>query len=58
VTVAFGVPVKVTVALPPEQIVALAEIVTVGKGKTVIVTEPDAGLVQTVVPPVAMLTNV
>lgn len=39
-TVAFGVPVKVTVALPPGQTVALAAIATVGSGKTVITMEP------------------
>ena len=44
VTVAFGVPVKVTVAELPEQTeVSLAEIETVGGGTTVIVTDPVAG---------------
>jgi hypothetical protein len=40
VTVAFGVPVKVTVAAPPEQIVAFAAIDTIGSGRTVMVTDP------------------
>ena len=38
VTTAFGVPVKVTVADCPEQIVVFAEIVAVGSGNTVTVT--------------------
>ena len=38
VTVAFGVPVKVTVALLPEQIVVLAATATVGDGNIVMVT--------------------
>lgn len=57
-TTAFGVPVKVTVALPPEQTVAFAAIVTVGGGKTVITTVPLAGKVQEGVPEVATLTKV
>jgi hypothetical protein len=56
--VAFGVPVKVTVALPPEQTVVLEAIVTVGGGITVMVTVPLAGWLQLGVPDVAMLTNV
>lgn len=43
VTVEFGVPVKVTVAFPPEQIVAFDEIDTTGIGRTVIVIEPVCG---------------
>jgi hypothetical protein len=58
VIVAFGVPVNVTVAVPPEQTVALAEIVAVGGGTTVIVIVPVAGAVQLGVPDVATLTNV
>jgi hypothetical protein len=58
VTVAFGVPVNVTVAVPPEQIVALADIATVGGGTTVMVIVPVTGRVQTGVPDVAMLTSV
>jgi hypothetical protein len=58
VTVAFGVPVKVTVAVPPEHIVAFEAIVTVGGGITVIVTVPTAGWVQLGVPEVKTLTNV
>jgi hypothetical protein len=58
VTVAFGVPVKLTVALPPEQMVVFDAMAAVGNGKTVIVTVPAAGLVQTGVPLVAALTNV
>jgi hypothetical protein len=56
--VAFGVPVKVTVALPPVQTVALSLIDTVGGGTTVIVTEPVAGAGQLGVPDVATLTKV
>ena len=58
VTVAFGVPVNVTVALWPEQTVALAEMVTVGGGTTVIVTDPVTGALQLGVPEVATLTKV
>lgn len=50
VTTAFGVPVKVTVADWPEHIVALAEIVSVGGGMTVITTEPATGCEQLGVP--------
>ena len=57
-TTAFGVPVKVTVALCPEQTVALEAMVTVGGGKTVMVIEPVAGALQPGVPDVATLTNV
>ena len=57
-TVAFGVPVKVTVALWPEHTVVLEEIATVGGGTTVMVTVPVAGCVQLGVPAVATLTNV
>ena len=55
---AFGVPVKVIVALCPEQTVAFAEMVTVGGGTTVIVTEPVTGALQLGVPDVAILTSV
>jgi hypothetical protein len=58
VTIAPGVPVKVTVALPPEQIVALPEIVTVGGGITVMVTDPVVGCEQLGAPEVATLTSV
>ena len=58
ITVAFGVPVKVIVALAPEQTVALADIAAVGGGITVIVIVPATGCVQLGVPDVAMLTNV
>ena len=43
VTMALAVPVNVTVALCPEQTVAFAEIVTIGVGRTVIVTLPVIG---------------
>ena len=55
---AFGVPVKVTVALEPEQIVAFDEMAAVGSGKTVIVTEPVCGWLHIGVPDVAALTKV
>jgi hypothetical protein len=43
-TVEFGVPVNVTVALLPRQTTEVVDdIVTTGSGKTVIVTEPDTG---------------
>ena len=58
VTIAFGVPVKVTVAKPPEQIVAFADIVAVGGGITVIVTVPVKGRLQLGVVADEMLTNV
>ena len=51
-------PVSVTVAFPPEQIVVLEAIVTVGGGTTVIVTLPFAGALQLGVPDVAILTKV
>ena len=38
VTVAFGVPVKVTVPLEPEHNVKFEDILTVGSGSTVITT--------------------
>ena len=57
-TVAFGVPVNVIVAGPPEQTVALAAMATIGGGMTVIVIVPDAGNEQLGVPAVATLTNV
>jgi hypothetical protein len=55
--VAFAVPVKVTVALCPEQIVWFAAIVTTGAGITVITTDPVSGWLQLGVPEVAPLTN-
>ena len=57
-TVAFGVPVNVTVALAPKQIVALDEIDAVGGGITVIVTVPLAGTLQPGEPVVATLMSV
>lgn len=57
-TVAFGVPVNVTVALPPEQTVALALMPAVGNGATVMVIVPVAGAEQPGVPEVATLTSV
>jgi hypothetical protein len=47
---AFGVPVKVTVALAPIQIVLLDAIVAVGNGVTVIVALPVCGWLQLVYP--------
>ncbi|RYD94101.1 MAG: hypothetical protein EOP50_10050, partial [Sphingobacteriales bacterium] len=58
VTVAFGVPVKVTVADPFGQTLALLLMVTVGGGITVIVIEPETGAVQLVGPAEVMLTSV
>jgi hypothetical protein len=55
---ALGVPVKVTVALAPIQIVLLDAIVAVGKGVTVMVALPVCGWLQLGVLEVAMLTNV
>ena len=55
---ALGVPVNVTVALCPEQMVALDAIVTVGGGTTVMVMLPVAGALQLGVPEVATLTKV
>ena len=57
VTVALGVPVKVTVALPPEQTVTFEAIEAVGNGKTVIVAELVAGWLQLGVPADATLTK-
>ena len=57
VTVAFGVPVKVTVAPEPEQMVVFAAIDTTGSGKIVMVILPETGCIQVGVPPVATLTN-
>jgi hypothetical protein len=57
VTVAFGVPVKVTVALCPEQMVVLAAIVTVGGGIMVMVTVPVIGWLHPGVPLLATLTR-
>lgn len=58
VTMAFGVPVKVTVAGCPEQMVWFEAMVTVGGGITVITTDPVAGPLQLGVPEDMMLTNV
>ena len=57
VTIALGVPVKVTVALSPEQIVTFEAIVTTGKGKTVITKLPVCNWLQLGVPDVATLTK-
>jgi hypothetical protein len=56
-TAALGVPVNVTVALAPEQIVAFEEIETIGNGSMVITTEPVCGKTQLGTPPVAILTK-
>jgi hypothetical protein len=58
VTVAFGVPVNVTDAVCPEQIVWLAAIVAVGTGRIAMVTAPAAGAEQDGVPDAATLTKV
>ena len=50
VTVAFGVPVKVTEVLEFAQIVVLPLIVTVGTGSTVMVIVPDWGWLHVGVP--------
>lgn len=55
---AFGVPVKVTVADCPAQIVWSEAMETVDVGKTVIVTVPVIGWLQPGVPEVAALTKV
>lgn len=55
---ALGVPLNVTVAEPPEQMVAFAAIVAVGGGKTVMVIIPETGCVQLGVPEVVILTKV
>ena len=57
VTTAFGVPVKLTVPVVPEQIV-FAVTLAVGKALTVIVTLPLAVLLQTGVVALATLTKV
>ena len=44
-------------ALPPEQIVAFAEIDATGTGTTLMVTEPDCGWLQLGVPAEVMLTR-
>jgi hypothetical protein len=58
VTIAFGVPVKVTVAEVPGQMVVVPEIVAVGKGITSMVAEPDSDCVQLDVPFEVTLTKV
>lgn len=50
-------PVKVTVAFCPEQIVVLAAMVTVGGGITVMVTVPVAGWLHPGVPVLVTLTR-
>lgn len=55
---AFGVPVKVTVAVPPGQTVVLLATLTVGVGITVIVTVPLSGAVQFGVPEEEILISV
>jgi hypothetical protein len=57
-TIALGVPVNVTVALSPEQMVAFDEILTTGAGTTVIVTVPETGWLHASVPVEATLTKV
>ena len=57
VTKAFGVPVNVTVADWPAQIVWFAEIEAVGSGTTVITAVPVAGALQLGLPPDATLTS-
>jgi hypothetical protein len=55
---AFGVPVKVTVPVVPEQIVVVVDaIAAIGNGNTVMVTLPVAGWMQLGVPEVATLTK-
>lgn len=49
---------KVTVALCPRQMTWFEAIVAVGSGKTVTVTDPDAGCEHTGVPDVEMPTRV
>ena len=49
---AFGVPVKVTVALCPVQMVVLDAIETTGGGTIVIVALPDAGAAHAGLPEV------
>ena len=57
-TVAFGVPAKITATVPPEHIVVSPVIEIVGGGSTVIVTAPVAGAVQPGAPVVVTLTKV
>lgn len=58
VTIEFGVPVKVTVADCPEQIVWLDAMLAVGRSKTVITTEPETGCKHELGPLAEMLTSV
>ena len=51
----MAVPVKVRVVLLPEQIVAVPEIVAVGRAFTVIITDPVTVRLQFGVPPVSTL---
>lgn len=57
VTVAFAVPVIVTEALVPEQIVWFGVIDAIGSGRTVIVTDPVTGWLHPGVPDVETLTR-
>ena len=56
--VAPGVPVNVTVANSPSQMVVAPEITTEGNGRTVIVIVPEAGDGQIVEPGAITPTNV
>lgn len=55
---AFGVPLNVIVAGCPAHTVALALMVAVGNGTTVMVTDPAAGCEQLGVPALAILISV
>ena len=57
VTVALGVPVKMTVPDPFGQTDELPDIATVGNGFTVIIAEPDCDCVHTGVPDEAALAK-
>ena len=57
VTVAFAVPVKVIVAVFPEQIVVVPLIVAVGIGLIVIIADPVKVVEQLGVPELATLTK-
>ena len=57
VTIAFGVPLNVIVAVAPEQIVAVPEIVAVGSVTIVITALPDCVCEQVGVPDDVILTK-